>query len=238
MKRDILDRLLAAKTAGRPVALVTDLGSGLQTLVFEDAVHGGFALADERLEEVRRHLRQDRSGIVGDLQDEDGDRLFVQIHNPPVRLLIVGAVHIAQALAPIAARTGYAVTVVDPRGAFATAERFPGVALDNRWPDEALAALKPDARTAVVTLTHDPKLDDPALIVALRSPAFYVGALGSKRTHAQRLDRLRDEGLSEAEVKRIRGPVGMSIGAVTPAEIAISIVAQITCVRRGERLPA
>lgn len=238
MKRDILDRLLAAKTAGRPVALVTDLGSGLQTLVFEDAVHGGFALADERLEEVRRHLRQDRSGIIGDLQDEDGERLFVQIHNPPVRLLIVGAVHIAQALAPIAARTGYAVTVVDPRGAFATAERFPGVALDNRWPDEALAALKPDARTAVVTLTHDPKLDDPALIAALRSPAFYVGALGSKRTHAQRLDRLRDEGLSEAEVKRIRGPVGMSIGAVTPAEIAISIVAQITCVRRGERLPA
>lgn len=238
MKRDILDRLLAAKTAGRPVALVTDLGSGLQTLVFEDAVHGGFALADERLEEVRRHLRQDRSGIIGDLQDEDGERLFVQIHNPPVRLLIVGAVHIAQALAPIAAQTGYAVTVVDPRGAFATAERFPGVALDNRWPDEALAALKPDARTAVVTLTHDPKLDDPALIAALRSPAFYVGALGSKRTHAQRLDRLRDEGLSEAEVKRIRGPVGMSIGAVTPAEIAISIIAQITCVRRGERLPA
>lgn len=237
MKREILDRLIAAKEAAVPVAVVTDLSSGLQSLVYDDAVHGGFGLETDILDEVRRRIRQDRSGLLTDPQDEDGFRLFVHVHNPAMRLLIVGAVHIAQALAPLAALSGYNVTVIDPRGAFATESRFPGVKLNSLWPDEALTALKPDVRTAVVTLTHDPKLDDPALIAALRSPAFYVGALGSKRTHALRLDRLRDEGLSEPEVKRIRGPVGLSIGAVTPAEIAIAILAQITCVRRGESHP-
>lgn len=237
MKHEILDRLIAAKQAAVPVAVVTDLSSGLQSLVYDDAVHGGFGLESDILDEVRRRIRQDRSGLLTDPLDEDGFRLFVHVHNPAMRLLIVGAVHIAQALAPLAALSGYDVTVIDPRGAFATEARFPGVKLNGLWPDEALTALKPDVRTAIVTLTHDPKLDDPALIAALRSPAFYVGALGSKRTHALRLDRLRDEGLSEPEVKRIRGPVGMSIGAVTPAEIAIAILAQITCVRRGENHP-
>jgi len=237
MKREILDRLIAAKEAAVPVAVVTDLSSGLQSLVYDDAVHGGFGLEPDILDEVRRRIRQDRSGLLTDPQDEDGFRLFVHVHNPAMRLLIVGAVHIAQALAPLAALSGYNVTVIDPRGAFATESRFPGVKLNSLWPDEALTALKPDVRTAIVTLTHDPKLDDPALIAALRSPAFYVGALGSKRTHALRLDRLRDEGLSEPEVKRIRGPVGLSIGAVTPAEIAIAILAQMTCVRRGESHP-
>jgi xanthine dehydrogenase accessory factor len=237
MKRDILDRLVAAKAAATPVAVVTDLNSGLQSLVFDDAVHGGFGLEPEILDEVRRRIRQDRSGLLTDPQDEDGFRLFVHVHNPAMRLLIVGAVHIAQALAPLAVLSGYDVTVIDPRGAFATEARFPGITLNHGWPDEALTALAPDVRTAIVTLSHDPKLDDPALIAALRSPAFYVGALGSKRTHALRLDRLRDEGLSEAQVKRIRGPVGLSIGAVTPAEIALSILGQITCVRRGENHP-
>ncbi|MBP2300993.1 XdhC family protein [Azospirillum picis] len=237
MKREILDRLLAAKAAAMPVALVTDLNTGLQTLVYEDTAHGGFGLEADLLDEVRRRIRQDRSGLLTDPQDEDGFRLFVHVHNPAMRLLLVGAVHIAQALAPLAVLAGYDVTVIDPRSAFATEARFPGIKLNHAWPDEALAELKPDVRTAVVTLTHDPKLDDPALIAALRSPAFYVGALGSKRTHALRLDRLRDEGLSEAEVQHIRGPVGLSIGAVTPAEIAISIMAQITCVRRGENHP-
>ncbi len=237
MKRDIFDRLVAAKAAATPVALITDLTSGLQSLVFEDAVHGGFGLEAETLDEVRRRIRQDRSGLLTDPQDEDGFRLFVHVHNPAMRLLIVGAVHIAQALAPLAVLSGYDVTVIDPRGAFATPARFPNIKLNSAWPDEALTALAPDMRTAIVTLSHDPKLDDPALIAALRSPAFYVGALGSKRTHALRLDRLRDEGLSEAQVKRIRGPVGLSIGAVTPAEIALSILGQITCVRRGENHP-
>lgn len=237
MKRDILDRLVAAKAAATPVAIVTDLNSGLQSLVLDDAVHGAFGLEPEILEEVRRRIRQDRSGVLTDPQDEDGFRLFVHVHNPAMRLLIVGAVHIAQALAPLAVLSGYDVTVIDPRGAFATEARFPGIKLNHSWPDEGLTALAPDVRTAIVTLSHDPKLDDPALIAALRSPAFYVGALGSKRTHALRLDRLRDEGLSEAQVKRIRGPVGLSIGAVTPAEIALSILGQITCVRRGENHP-
>ena len=233
MKRDITERLLAARKAGRPVALVTDLGTGLQTLVYEDAVHGGFGLADDLLEEVRERLRQDRSGLVSDPEEEeDGVQLFVQTHNPPLRLLVVGAVHIAQALAPLAALTGYAVTVIDPRGSFATESRFPGVSLHDSWPDEALSALTIDNRTAVVTLTHDPKLDDPALLVALRSPAFYVGSLGSKRTHAKRLERLKEQGLTEAELARIHAPVGLDIGAVTPAEIALSVMAQITAVRR------
>ncbi|NUB24622.1 XdhC family protein [Azospirillum brasilense] len=233
MKRDITERLLAARKAGRPVALVTDLGTGLQTLVYEDAVHGGFGLEDDLLEEVRERLRQDRSGLVSDLEDEeDGVQLFVQTHNPPLRLLVVGAVHIAQALAPLAALTGYAVTVIDPRGSFGTESRFPGVSLHDSWPDEALSALTIDNRTAVVTLTHDPKLDDPALLVALRSPAFYVGSLGSKRTHAKRLERLKEQGVTDAELARIHAPVGLDIGAVTPAEIALSVMAQITAVRR------
>lgn len=233
MKRDITERLLAARKAGRPVALVTDLGTGLQTLVYEDAVHGGFGLEDDLLEEVRERLRQDRSGLISDQEDEeDGVQLFVQTHNPPLRLLVVGAVHIAQALAPLAALTGYAVTVIDPRGSFATESRFPGVSLHDAWPDEALSALTIDNRTAVVTLTHDPKLDDPALLVALRSPAFYVGSLGSKRTHAKRLERLKEQGVTDAELARIHAPVGLDIGAVTPAEIALSVMAQITAVRR------
>ncbi|AWJ82786.1 xanthine dehydrogenase [Azospirillum sp. TSH58] len=233
MKRDITERLLAARKAGRPVALVTDLGTGLQTLVYEDAVHGGFGLEADRLAEVRERLRQDRSGLITDPEDEeDGAQLFVQTHNPPLRLLVVGAVHIAQALAPLAALTGYAVTVIDPRGSFATESRFPGVSLHDSWPDEALTDLKIDNRTAVVTLTHDPKLDDPALLVALRSPAFYVGSLGSRRTHAKRLERLMEQGVTDAELARIHAPVGLDIGAVTPAEIALSVMAQITAVRR------
>ncbi|WP_035673756.1 XdhC/CoxI family protein [Azospirillum brasilense] len=233
MKRDITERLGGAPQAGRPVALVTDLGTGLQTLVYEDAVHGGFGLEDDLLEEVRERLRQDRSGLVSDPEEEeDGVQLFVQTHNPPLRLLVVGAVHIAQALAPLAALTGYAVTVIDPRGSFATESRFPGVSLHDSWPDEALSALTIDNRTAVVTLTHDPKLDDPALLVALRSPAFYVGSLGSKRTHAKRLERLKEQGVTDAELARIHAPVGLDIGAVTPAEIALSVMAQITAVRR------
>ncbi|WP_448205075.1 XdhC family protein [Azospirillum sp. sgz302134] len=234
MKQDLLGRLLAAKAVRVPVALVTDLNTGLQSLVYEDAVHGGFGLEEDVLAEVRERLREDRSGLITDPEDDEGRRLFVQAHNPPVRLLIIGAVHIAQALAPVAALTGYDVTVIDPRGAFATEERFPDVTLCDLWPDEALTELAIDNRTAVVTLTHDPKLDDPALLVALRSPAFYVGSLGSKRTHAKRLERLREQGVTEAEIARIHAPVGLDIGAVTPAEIAVSIMAQITAVRRRD----
>jgi len=237
MKRDILERLLKARAGKVPVALVTDLSTGLQSLVFHDALHGGFGLEEHHLAEIRARLRQDRSGLIAfpDVEgyEDEGPRLFVHAHNPPLRLIVVGAVHIAQFLSRLAALAGYAVTVVDPRAAFATEARFPGVALVGSWPDEALTGLAIDDRTAVVTLTHDPKLDDPALVVALRSPAFYVGSLGSRRTHAKRLDRLRDQGLTEAELKRIHAPVGLDIGAETPAEIAVSIVAQVVAARRN-----
>ena len=158
----------------------------------------------------------------------DGAEWFLNPFNPPLRLILVGAVHIAQPLAEIAALTGYDVTVVDPRTSFASPERFPGMKLMTDWPDEAMTALAPDARTAIVTLTHDPKLDDPALQAALKSPAFYVGALGSKKTHAARIARLTEAGFAERDIARIHGPVGLSIGAKSPAEIATSIMAEIT----------
>jgi xanthine dehydrogenase accessory factor len=230
MKTALLDRLLADRAANIPVALVTELGSGRQAIVHDQGVPSGeLALDEAQLAEARRALRSDESGTL----EAGGGKLFAQVHNPPPRLLLVGAVHISQALAPMAALAGYGVSVIDPRRAFATDERFPGIAMRGDWPDEAMAELKPDRRTAVVTLTHDPKLDDPALQAALRSPAFYIGALGSKKTHAARLERLAAAGFTPAEVARIHGPVGLSIGALSPAEIAVSVLAQITAVRRG-----
>jgi xanthine dehydrogenase accessory factor len=176
---------------------------------------------------VDTRMRADKSGM------EDGD-WFVAVHNPPLRMIVVGAVHIAQALLPMARACGYDLTLIDPRGAFGADARFPGEAISDDWPDEAMAALHPDGRTAVVTLTHDPKLDDPALIAALASPAFYIGCLGSSRTHAKRLDRLRAAGVTETQIARLKAPVGLDIGAKSPAEIAVSILAQITqTLRRG-----
>jgi xanthine dehydrogenase accessory factor len=213
VKRATLDRLLAEVAAQRPLVLATDLASGEQRLLTP---------ADN--EAAREALQRDECLH----HEEDGRRWFLQPWNPPLRMIVVGAVHVAQPLAAMASLAGYAVTIVDPRQAFATAARFPGVALDGDWPDEALRRLAPDARTAVVALTHDPKLDDPALAVALRSPAFYVGALGSRKTHAARLERLRAHGLDEALLAKIHAPVGLAIGARSPAEIAVSILAQVT----------
>ncbi|MGB8182459.1 MAG: XdhC family protein [Stellaceae bacterium] len=181
---------------------------------------------------VRQALADDRSALV----DSPEGRFFIEVFNPPLRLVVVGAVHIAQPLARMAAMAGYAVAVIDPRSAFASSERFPGVELSTEWPDEAMARLKPDRRTAIVTLTHDPKVDDPALVAALKSSAFYVGALGSKKTHAARLKRLADAGFKDTDFARIHGPVGLDIGAVSPAEIAVSILAQITATLRADRL--
>ena len=229
MKRALLDILLAERAAKHPVALVTEIPGGAQALVTEDTLEGELALDEAALAEIRPMLRRDRSGMI----EVGSRRLFVQSNSPPPRLLIVGAVHIAQALAPMASLAGYGVTVIDPRRAFATDSRFPGIDMRGEWPDEAMAGLAPDRRTAVVTLTHDPKLDDPALQTALRSPAFYIGALGSKKTHAARQGRLARAGFSPEEIARINGPVGLSIGALSPAEIAVSILAQITAVRRA-----
>lgn len=221
-----LAALAEARSAGRPVVLATRLPTGEQALLPDSAAAP--ALNDAAAEALRR----DESRTV----DLDGQTWFLHAHNPPLRLVVVGAVHIAQALVPLAVQLGYGVTVADPRRAFATDERFPGVAVSTDWPDEALDALRPDARTAIVTLTHDPKLDDPALDRALRSDAFYVGALGSRKTHAARLARLRALGHGEAALSRIRGPVGLAIEAVTAPEIALSILAEIVAVRRGAAL--
>ncbi len=219
MKLDLLDRLLADRAAKRAVVLVTDLDDGGGELHYPGEGGNG-ALADA----VAAAARADKSRII----EHEGRRLFLNVNNPPLRMVICGAVHIAQPLSRMATLAGYDVTVVDPRAAFASEERFPGLALSHEWPDEAMEALAPDGRTAVVTLTHDPKLDDPALLVTLRSPAFYVGSLGSTRTHAKRKDRLLAEGVDEANFARIHGPIGLDIGAKSPAEIAVSIMGEVT----------
>ena len=227
MRSETLKAVLAARAASRPVAVVSNLDTGEQALVYADTVEGKLELSDGAVASARKAIADDKSGRLP--ADVSGNApLFAQVSNPAKRMVVVGAVHIAQPLVVIAQTAGYAVTIVDPRGAFATRERFPGVDLSEDWPDDALEKLAIDTRTAVVTLTHDPKLDDPALMVALKSPAFYIGSLGSKRTHAKRIERLTEAGLNEAEIGRIHAPVGLNIGAKSPAEIAISILAQIT----------
>jgi len=228
MTPETLAALEQAKRDKRPVVLATRLPSGEQRLLPDPA-----APADLN-EAAARALDRDESGTVR----VAGADWFLHAYNPPLRLIVVGAVHIAQALVPFAGPCGFSVTVVDPRRSFASDERFPDVAISNEWPDEALERFVPDSRTAVVTLTHDPKLDDPALDRALKSQAFYIGALGSRRTHAARLQRLRDLGHQDPALSRIRGPVGLAIEAVTAPEIALSIIAEIVAVRRNAPLPA
>jgi xanthine dehydrogenase accessory factor len=213
----MLADLVAAHAARQVVAYVTRAdGSGRRlTAGPGDALEAAIAT----------RMRADRSGM-----EEDGS--FIAIHNPPLRMIVVGAVHIAQPLVAMARLCGYDPVLIDPRGSFGAAHRFPGERIVEDWPDEAMAALAPDARTAVVTLTHDPKLDDPALRIALGSGAFYIGCLGSPRTHAKRLERLRAGGATEETIARIHAPVGMAIGAKSPAEIAVSIMAEITRVLR------
>ena len=227
MTPDILAALDAAKRDGRPVVLATRLPDGEQRLLPDPGSPA------ELNEAAATALRDDESGTVR-LGNSDW---FLHVYNPPLRLVVVGAVHIAQALVPFASQCGFAVTVVDPRRSFASDERFPNVAVSTAWPDEAMDELRPDIRTAVVTLTHDPKLDDPALDRALKSPAFYIGALGSRRTHAARLKRLRELGHTDEAIARIKGPVGLNIEAVTAPEIALSIIAEVVAVRRGAPIP-
>ena len=216
MPAALLADLVTARAARRAIAYGVDLTGWTRALINPGDDLG----ADAR-------LRSDRAGT-----EEDGR--FIAPHNPPLRLIVVGAVHIAQALVAMARLAGYDPTLIDPRDVFGAAERFPGEVVLSDWPDDALAALMPDARTAIVTLTHDAKLDDPAIRYALRSPAFYLGCLGSRKTHAKRLERLADAGFTDAEIARIHAPVGLDIAARTPAEIAISILAQITeTLRRG-----
>ncbi len=232
MKRALLDRLLAARADARPVVLVTELESGSQALVFASGDDGG-GLGAQVVSAAREALLVGRSGI---LDPSDAGRTFLHVFNPPLRLYIVGAVHIAQALAPMAAMLGYAVTVIDPRRAFASPQRFDGLRVLGDWPDDALAGENLDARCALVTLSHDPKLDDPALTAALRSDAFYIGCLGSRRTHAKRLQRLTAAGFDAHGLQRLHGPVGLDIGARSAAEIATSVLAEMTqTLHRGAR---
>ncbi|HEX4418469.1 MAG TPA: XdhC/CoxI family protein [Kofleriaceae bacterium] len=222
--RQTLESMLEARRAKRPVVLVTPLDGTPHRLIPVPAP------SDEPLAAaVAEVARLDQAEVI---ESASGARLL-EPQLAPLRLVIVGAVHVAQPLAEMARLAGFAVTIVDPRRAFATATRFPGQTLVVTWPDAAVTELAPDARTAVVTLTHDPKLDDPALIAALRTPAFYVGCLGSQKTHAARRVRLAEHGVGNSALDRLNGPVGLKIGARTPAEIAISILAEIVAALRG-----
>src|SRR6184192_4326292 len=219
MRLEVLSALNAERAARRAAIVVTDMSNGGQRLVKAAQV------ASDPLKEVLgKHLRSGKSGMEETAQG----RVFLTVHVPPPRLVITGAVHISQALAPIAKLLGYDVIIVDPRTAFATDERFPDVKVIAEWPDIALPPLGIDSYTAFAALTHDPKIDDPALTHALARDCFYIGALGSKKTHARRLDRLKAQGLSDAELARIHAPIGLEIGAVSPSEIAVAIMGEIT----------
>ncbi len=225
MKRRDIAAVIAASKAGRSVALATALNSGAQLLIDGDGSEGELALDAAALDAARAALRAGRNATL----ETPLGRVFVQVFSPPRRCFVVGAVHIAQPLVPMLIACDYRPIVIDPRGAWATEARFPGVELSAEWPDEAMERLKPDRASAVVALTHDPKIDDPALAAALRSDAFYIGALGSRRNHERRLQRLASEhGFGPEQLARIHGPIGLNIGAVSQAEIAVSIIAEIT----------
>lgn len=226
MKFEILQQLNAERAARRPAIVVTDTATGAQRLVKSAEI-----AADPLAAELDKQLRMGKSATI----EAGGQKLFLNVYAPTAKLVIVGAVHISQALAPLARSLGYDVTVVDPRTAFASPERFPDVPLIAEWPDVALPPLNIDHYTAFVALTHDPKIDDPALLHAFARDCFYIGALGSKKTHAKRLERLKQQGASDADLGRIHAPIGLAIGAVSPSEIAVSIMAEITA---ALRLPA
>jgi xanthine dehydrogenase accessory factor len=215
----ILHALNAERAARRAVVVVTDVASGTQRLV--KAADGA---RDPLAEVIEKHVRMGKSGMEETAQG----RVFLTVHVPSPQLVITGAVHISQTLAPIGQLLGYDVTIVDPRTAFASIERFPDVKVVAEWPDIALPPLNVDHYTAFVALTHDPKIDDPALLHALKRDCFYVGALGSRKTHAKRLARLKEAGVSDTDLARIHAPIGLAIGAVSPAEIAVAIMGEIT----------
>ena len=225
MKWTLFEQLRAAIASGTSAALVMRLSDGAQALFDGRQWQGVLGLDETQKAAALRMLIADRSGALS-----DSDDLFVRSYARAPRLIVIGAAHISQFLAPMATLSGFEVIIIDPRRAFATPERFGDAKLMHQWPDEALAQIGLDATTAVVTLTHDPKLDDPALIAALRSPAFYVGALGSKRTHAKRIARLTEAGVADA-IGRIHAPVGLDLGGRAPREIAVSILAQLIQVR-------
>ena len=226
MKLDILQALNEEREARRAVIIVTNQDSGAQRLV-----KGVHVNNDPLKDVIEKHLRTGKSGI----EETPEGRVFLTVHVPSPQLVITGAVHISQALAPMGQLLGYDVTIVDPRTAFASIERFPDVKVIAEWPDVALPPLGIDRYTAFVALTHDPKIDDPGLDIALKSECFYIGALGSRKTHARRVARLKEErGFTDNDIGRIHSPIGLDIGAVSPAEIAVAIIGEITKRRREE----
>jgi xanthine dehydrogenase accessory factor len=229
MKLDILTTLNAERAARRAAIVVTDVTSGDQRLV---------KAADIAKDPLRTVLAEGLCTGKSHMAETSAGRVFLTVYVPAPQLVITGAVHISQALAPIGKMLGYDVTIVDPRTAFASPERFPDVKVIAEWPDTALPPLNVDRYSAFVALTHDPKIDDPALLHALSRECFYIGALGSRKTHARRVERLRAQGVSDADIARIHAPIGLNIGAVSPAEIAVSIIAQITERLREKSEPA
>ena len=230
MRLDLIAALNAERAARRAAVIVTELGNGSQRLVREREID-----KDSLATILKTQIRSGKSGIA----EAEGGRYFLELHLPPPRMVITGAVHISQALAPMARMLAYDVTIVDPRTAFATPKRFPDVPLLAEWPDQALPKIGLDHWTAFVALTHDPKIDEPALEAALKAGCFYVGALGSKKTHGRRVEHLRARGLSAEMIARIHAPIGLPIGAASPAEIAVAILAEITLrLRRGPEAKA
>jgi len=225
MRLDLLTQMTRERAARRAAILVTELASGTQRLVRGDEI------ADDPLgTALAAALRSGKSMLTG----EGEARAFLTVQVPPPRLIVIGAVHISQALAPMARLAGFDLTIIDPRTAFATPERFPQTQLIARWPDEALPEIGLDPFTGLIALTHDPKIDEPALEAGLRAGCFYVGALGSRRTHAKRLERLAERGLTESDTAAIHAPIGLDIGAVSPAEIAVAILAEVIgALRKG-----
>jgi xanthine dehydrogenase accessory factor len=229
MRLDLLKILNEERAARRPTILVTDTTSGAQRLV-----KGVDIAADPLADLLDQALRGGKSRSV----EHDGKQLFLTVQAPPVRIFCIGAVHISQALAPMAKLTGFDLTVIDPRTAFATPERFPDAPVLADWPQNVLPSLGLDQYTGVCLLTHDPKIDDPALIAALKADCFYIGALGSRKTHAKRVERMLAEGFSEDALKRIHAPIGLDIGSVSPAEIAVSVLGEIIAALRKKPLRA
>jgi xanthine dehydrogenase accessory factor len=229
VKLEILSALNAERAARRATVLVTEIASGDQRLVKAADI-----AADPLAEVLEKQLRMAKSAMV----EVDGAQYFLTVQAPHPRIVVTGAVHISQALAPMAKLLDLDVVIIDPRTAFATPERFPDVDLKAQWPDEALAGVPLDAYTAFVALTHDPKIDDPGLEAALRSDCFYIGALGSRKTHGRRVERLQAAGFAPEAIARIHAPIGLDIGAVSPAEIALSILAEIVNSLRGPRRTA
>ncbi|RIY03644.1 XdhC family protein [Aureimonas flava] len=225
MRSELLRALNAERAARRGCLVVTDLASGVQRLVLESD-------AEAEDEAVARALRSGRSGLLADTQR------FLNVYLPPPRILVIGAVHISQALAPMARLAGFDIAIVDPRTAFATPDRFPGVDLLAEWPEDVLRERPLDAYTALVAVTHDPKIDDHPLIEALQTGCFYIGALGSRKTHARRVERLLAAGLPQHRIDRIEAPIGVDIGAATPAEIAVAILASVVAAFRGRKMHA